>query len=217
MEQVIRKKQSRLKNQGGFLSADFLFSLVLGITVSMMLFAVCFTFSTIEIAQYIAFSVSRAHMAGHDDPEKQLLMANNKFEHLTKKTMLGLLFRQGGWFELKKPDIRNGLNRNDFSSDYPYFNSNDARVPQTGVRIDFVAKILNFKVAFLGKTSDDDKPFTARVTGLLFREPSSKECRDQMKGTSRYGAILNLDRRFGVLDPSGGGNPAYFPLEDNGC
>lgn len=217
MEQVIQKKKSHLNNNSGFLSADFLFSLVLGITVSMLLFAACFTFTTIEIAQYIAFSVSRAHMAGHDDPEKQVLMANNKFEYLTKKTMLGLLFRQGSWFELKKPDIRNGLNKNDFSSDYPYFNSGDARIPQTGVRLDFVAKVLNFKVAFLGKSSEDDKPFTARVTGLLFREPSSKECREQMKNTNRYSAILSLDSRFSVLDPSQGSNPAYFPLEDNGC
>lgn len=206
-----------MNNNKGFLSADFLFSLVLGITLSMMLFAMCFTFSTIEIAQYIAFSVSRAHMAGHENPEKQLELANHKFDYLTKKTILGLLFRKGSWFELKRPDIRNGLDNKDFSSDYPYSSAAEGRLPQTGVRIDFVASILNFRVAFLGKSSEDDKPFTARITGLLFREPSSKECREQMKGLNRYNAILNLDRRFLALDPSGGNNPAYFPLEDNGC
>ncbi len=217
MDRVIHKIQKRsscLNNNGGFLSADFLFSLILGITVSMMLFALCFTFSTIEIAQYIAFSVSRAHMAGHEDSDKQIMLANNKYDYLTKKTILGLLFRPGSWFELKAPDIRNGINGNDFQSDYQY---NENRVPQTGVRLEFTAKILNFKVAFLGKSSEDDKPFTARVTGLLFREPTSKECREQFKNINRYGAILNLDRRFSVLDPSRGNNPAYFPMEDNGC
>ncbi|MEK6772657.1 MAG: hypothetical protein AABY64_01845 [Bdellovibrionota bacterium] len=215
MDQVIKnQKQNRLNNNAGFLSADFLFSIVIGITVSMMLFALCFTFSTIEISQYVAFSVSRAHMAGHDDPDKQTLMANNKYEYLTKKTMIGLLFRPNSWFELRKPDIRSGLDNRTFGADYEY---KDDRVPQTGVRLDFVAKILNFNVAFLGKSSEDDKPFTARVTGLLFREPSSKECREQMKNINRYSAILNLDRRFGVLDSSRGNNPAYFPLEDNGC
>ncbi len=204
-------------NNRGFLSADFIFSLILGITVSMMLFAMCFTFSTIEVAQYIAYSVGRAHMAGHENPEKQIEMANHKYDYLTKKTILGLLFRQGGWFELRRPDIRNGLNNKDFSSDYPYSSEAEGRLPQTGVRLDFVAKVLNFKVAFLGKSSEDDKPFLARVTGLLFREPTSKECREQLKGINRYNAILNLDTRFLALDPSRGNNPSYFALEDNGC
>lgn len=214
MDLVIQKSKKFVRNNGGFLSADFLFSLIIGITASMMLFALCFTFSTIEIAQYVAFSVARAHLAGHEQVERQTLLANNKFEHLTKRTMLGLLFRKGGWFELKPPEIRNGINNNDFSSDYEY---KENRVPQTGVRLEFTAKILNFKIPFLGKSSEDDKPFSAKVTGLLFREPTSQECRDQLKNTSRYRAILNLDRRFSALDPSQGSNPAYFPLEDNGC
>jgi len=211
MDQVVQK--GRLRNNSGFLSADFLFSIIIGITVSLMLFTICFTFTTVEIAQYVAFSVGRAHSAAHEDEQKQAQMANNKYEYLTKKTMIGLLFRPSGWFELKRPDIRSGLNNQNFS-EYPY---KENRIPQTGVRMDFVAKIMNFKVAFLGKSSEDDTPFTARVTGLLFREPTSKECQEQMKNTNRYSAILNLDQRFNVLDPSRGNNPSYFPLEDNGC
>lgn len=203
----------KIRNQKGFLSADFLFSLIIGITVSMMLFAVCFTFSAIEVAQYMAYATARSYNVGHDDVDKQQEMARNKFEYLMTKTYMGNFFG-GDWFELKNLQIKTGLNGDQFS-EYTY---KENRVPQTGVRLDFVAKIMSFKVSFLGNSSEDaDKTFSARVTGLLFREPSSSECRDQMKGQARGRAIIQLDSRYSVLDSAGGSNPKYFGLEDNGC
>lgn len=202
-----------MSNQRGFLSADFLFSIIIGITVCMMLFAMCFTFTAIEVAQYMAFSVARAYSAAHADQQKQDEMARKKFDELMNKKYIGNFFK-GNWFELKNLQIKSGENNQQFT-EYE-FQTN--RVPQTGVRLDFTAKVLNFRVSFLGSSSEDgNKAFTARVTGLIFREPTTSECRAQLKGESRNRAIINLDPRYSILDPAGGSNPKYVPIEDNGC
>lgn len=199
-------------NNRGFLSADFLFAMVIGTTVSMMLFVICFTFSSVEVAQYIAYSTARAQSAGHDDPTKQEEMAKKKFDYLIKKSYMGSLFR-GAWFELKNLEIRNGYNGNQF----PEYEYQENRLPQTGIRLDFTAKIMKFKIPFLGASDEEGTTFKSKVTGLLFREPSSQECREQMRNINRYKAILTLDSRFSRLDSSYGNNPNYLPLEDNGC
>lgn len=179
----------------------------------MMLFAVCFTFSAVEVAQYIAFATARSYNVGHEDIDRQQELGRKKFEYLMTKTYMGNFFG-GDWFELKNLQFKTGLNGDQFP-DYTY---KENRIPQTGVRLDFEAKIMKFRVSFLGNSSEDsDKVFSARVTGLLFREPTSSECRDQMKGSARGRAINQLDTRFGVLDSAGGSNPKYFGLEDNGC
>jgi hypothetical protein len=204
-----------LRNSKGFLSADFLFSIVIASCLCAVFFSLSFTLSMVEIGQYIAFSVSRAHAAAHKTQEDQEKAAKDKFASLQKNKVLAPLF-SNGWFEIGALDIRGGgPSGKDFGDRYPKPGDGTRGVPQTGIRLNFEAKLLDLKVPLLGPTDPDGNGFKAFLTGLMIREPSSKECRDQIK-TQRYKAILNLDKRFeGIAGV--GSQKDYIPMEDNGC
>jgi hypothetical protein len=203
----------------GMLSAEFLFSLVLAAGLCIVLFSLTFSLSMAEVAQYIAFSSSRAHAAAHLDQDKQEQMAKDKYNELVNNKILKNLFNSadGGWFSLGKPEIAGGGPSGKFFDDYNNNNLDD-RVPQTGVRFDYITKLLSVKIAFLGSTADDttEGGFKAKVTALLIREPTQKECWN-LQVKQRYSAILSLDPRYSRLDK--GGNSLYqqAPMEDNGC
>jgi len=74
---------------------------------------------------------------------------------------------------------------------------------------------LDLKIPLLGPTDPDGNGFKAFLTGLMIREPSSKECRDQIRN-QRYKAILELDKRFDGIAGTGSQSD-YIPMEDNGC
>ena len=205
-----------IRNSRGFLTAEFLFSLILCAGLCMVLFALNFSLSMAEVAQYIAFSTARAHAAAQYDQATQTQKGKDKFAQLINLPALKPLFNNpnGGWFKLSGLDIRGGGNSgSDFGDEYTYVEN---RVPQVGVRINFTASVLNMKVPFLGSTSSDanGEGFTAKVTGLLIREPTQEECME-LQVKARYSAILNLDPRYKVLGGRGEGD--YFPMEDNGC
>lgn len=204
-----------ITNSQGLISVDFIFSLVLCVGLCIVLFSLTFTLSMAEVAQYIAFSTSRAYASGHIDEDKQKELAQNKFANLMANGVLKPLFSQtpgSSWFQLSNLEIKGaGTSGQNFNGDYPY---SEDRLPQVGVRLTFTPNILNLKVAFLGSTSLDGEPFGAKITSFLIREPTSKECFDlQIK--KRYDAILNLDSRYGNL--ANKGKNQYVPLEDNGC
>lgn len=205
-----------IRNSRGMLSAEFLFALILCSGLCMVLFALNFSLSMAEVAQYIAYSSARAHAAGQYDQATQKQMANDKFKELINNPILQPLFNNpdGGWFQLSNLDVRGGgTDGATFSDEYTY---QEDRIPQIGVRIDFTARVLNMKIPFLGSTSSDPngEGFTAKVTGLLIREPTQQECQT-LQMAVRYNAILQLDSRYGVLGR--GGERDYKPLEDNGC
>lgn len=196
------------------ISAEFIFALVLCVGLCIVLFSLNFTLSMAEVAQYIAFSSARAHAAGHVDQTKQEQLAKDKFNQLINNPVLKPLFNNpdGGWFKLADLEVAGGgPSGQSFNSDYP---SEDDRVPQVGVRFGFYPKLLNLKIGFLGSTSEDGEGFSAKLTGLLIREPTQQECWElQVKG--RYEAILNLDPRYKLLGDTG--KSKYIPMEDNGC
>lgn len=205
-----------ISNSRGLLTADFLFSMVLCSGICMVLFVLNISLAMAEVAQYMVFSTARAHAAAHVDQDKQEELGKDKYRELLNNPVLKPLFSAAGanWFKLSEtPDIRGGgATGRSFSEFYP--DTVPDRVPQIGARIQFSPRILNIKVPFLGSTAEDpDAPFTAHLTGLLIREPSQRECFDQIK--SRYSSILNLDPRFKELGSSGANK--YFPSEDNGC
>lgn len=204
-----------LRNSKGFLSADFLFSIVIASCLCAVFFSLSFTLSMVEIGQYIAFSVSRAHAAAHKTQEDQEKAAKDKFASLQKNKVLAPLF-SNGWFEIGALDIRGGgPGGKDFGDRYPKPGDGTRGVPQTGIRLNFEAKLLDLKVPLLGPTDPDGNGFKAFLTGLMIREPTTKECRDQIK-TQRYKAILNLDKRFEGIAGTGS-QKDYIPMEDNGC
>lgn len=199
----------------GMMSADFLFALVLCVGLTTVLFALNFTLSMAEVAQYIAFSSARAHAAGHINQQAQEDLAKIKYNALTNHPVLrNLLGSNGnGWFQLSSFEVRGAGPSGNVFDDYP---ADQDRVPQVGVRFQFSSKLLAIKIPFLGSTSEDDQGagFSTKVTGLLIREPTQEECWN-LQVKRRYDAIINLDPRFGTLGNSG--KSKYIPMEDNGC
>jgi len=213
----MKKNKNRtciFRNSEGFLSADFLFSLVISCGLCAVFFCLTFTLSMVEVGQYIAFSVTRAHSAAQQTQDQQIAAAKAKFASLQKNKILGPLFTNG-WFAITNLDIRGGgQDGKDFTDRYPRGDANKPNIPQVGVRLNFEAKLLKMNVPFLGSTDNGDG-FNAFLTGLMIREPTSKECRDQLKN-DRYKAIMNLDQRFKTI-VGNGSEQYYVPMEDNGC
>jgi hypothetical protein len=198
-----------MKKNAGMTSIDFLFSLTIASVFCMVMFALCFTFTVVEISQYIAFSVSRAHMAAHMDQSLQEQMAKNKFAELINNPVLKPLYTNG-WFELTGPEIRGGGQSGVFQ-DYPQ----QAATSPIGIRLKFNAKLLVLNFSLLGSTNPEGNGFLANITGLLIREPTTKECKDTFKNETRYRTLLNLDAsRFSIGNASA---DKYVPMEDNGC
>jgi len=215
MKSGIENPAAMLKNSKGFLSTDFLFSIVIASCLCAVFFSFSFTLSMVEVGQYIAFSVSRAYSAAHKTQDDQEKAAKAKFTSLQKNKVLAPLF-SNGWFEIGNLDIRGGGDGDkDFSDRYPKEDSQVRGVPQTGIRLDFEARILDIKVPLLGPTDPGQQGFKAFLTGLMIREPTAKECRDQIKN-QRYKAILDLDSRFSKI-AGPGSQRDYVPMEDNGC
>ncbi|MGZ3742963.1 MAG: hypothetical protein ACXVBQ_03810 [Pseudobdellovibrionaceae bacterium] len=210
-----RKPLVILQSEKGFLSADFLFSIIISAGLCVVFFSLTFTLSMVEVGQYIAYSVSRAHAASDKTQDDQEKAAKTKFAVLQKNEVLKPLF-SNGWFEISNLEIRGaGSTGKDFSDRYPKQSSSVRGVPQVGIRLSFEAKLLNIKIPMLGPTDPEGKGFKAFLTGLMIREPSEKECRDQIKN-DRYKAILNLDKRFSKI-AGAASEQDYVPMEDNGC
>lgn len=211
------------EREGGFLAVDFLFAVVLTAGVVMMMMALSTTLMVIEISQYIAFSTARQHAAGHNTVAQQRQNAENKFKSYTNTQLFPTLsvFLKNGWFDVsdKTLDIRSGLGagagKPDFDEDY---GRAENALPQIGVRFTLEAKLLDMNIPFLGPTSRDGG-YKTQVTGMIFREPTSEECRRQI--SQRFNLIKNLGSgRFnGALSMVGSGSAdrSYMPLEDNGC
>jgi hypothetical protein len=203
-----------ISNSAGFLSADFLFSVVIASGLCVLFFCISVTLSMAEVTQYLAFSVTRAHMAGHKTQNDQEQMAKAKFASFKTNGVLSPLLTNG-WFEIKGPDIRGGgTNGRDFGDRYPRGPASQPNIPQVGIRLEFDAKILTGHIPMLGGT-DSNVEHKAFVTGMMIREPSAEECFDQIR-KQRFKAILELDPRFKTIVGSGS-EDKYVGMEDNGC
>lgn len=199
----------------GFLAADFLFSIVIASGLCVVFFCLAFTLSMAEVGQYIAYSVSRSHAAAHKTQDDQEKAAKAKFASLQKNPVLRPLF-SNGWFEIGNLEIRGaGVTGKNFADRYPKEDSSAKGVPQVGIRLSFEAKMLNLKIPMLGSTDPNAGGFKAFLTGLMIREPTSEECRNQIKN-DRFKAILDLDQRFNKIVGSAA-EKDYVPMEDNGC
>ena len=205
-----------LRNTSGMISADFIFSLTLCAGLCIVFFSLTFTLSISEVAQYIAFSIARAHAAGHVDPDKQKQMGMDKYIEILNYPAFKNFISSGAgssWFVLEKPIIKSGKDGADFSSEYP-INVPLYSPPFSGVKILFKPTVLNKKIPFLGSTSENpDEGFSAYLTSFIFREPSQEECFSQVK--ERNTSILGLSNRYSELGSAT--VDKYIPLEDNGC
>lgn len=213
-----RPFKSSLNNSRGMITTDFIFAMVICAGVCIVLFALNFTLSMVEVAQYIAFSTARAHAASQVDQNKQIEVARDKYRALLAQPAIATIFNKPGgegWFQLSAPNDVEIMGGGDFDSGFTDYPSADDRVPQVGVRFKFRPRVLNMRVAFLGATSEDpDAGFETNVAALLIREPTAEECWRQQQ-QPRYDAILNLDGRYRTLGEAR--KSEYVPMEDNGC
>lgn len=200
-----------VNSQSGFLSLDFIFALIMVVGFSIVLFAVTFTLSIVEITQYISFSSARSFHSAHFTINDQMQMGTKKFNELLEQPALKPLFRPGGWFEIQAPDGAVGNYNNIFQSkglqsardSYSFY----------GSRIKLVANIMDLKFPILGSTSDQPGAFSANVASYLSREPTEQECRDGFE-VQRYQQILNLSTGYQAPTNDGSG---YAVMMDNGC
>lgn len=207
-----------MRNQSGIITLDFMVALVIGFGMSAILFAMTFTLSVVEIAQYMTFSSARAQAAGHKDPLEQEQAARLKFSKLLNNGVLAPLF-SNGWFEISKAEeleVRGGetgtSSQGSFRNDYPSAGSENRRI-FAGVRATLSAKMLEMRLPLIGNTADGEEGgFSTKITTILIREPSQVECQKFIK--DRYSKLMSLDGRFSSY---GSHQADYAPMEDNGC
>ena len=195
-----------IKNQNGFVTAEFMFAIVIATCMTFLTFALTFTLSTVEVVQYMVFSSSRAHAAANFDINAQQEAAKSKYTSLISSPTLAPLF-SNGWFEapVSKLEIRSGAGNN-FNQDYEIF-----RDSGQGVRVTFRANLLEMKLPLVGNvTSPTGTGFETRINAILLREISQKECFDYME--ARVPALVDL---FPGLAKSADVPKSIW--EDNGC
>jgi hypothetical protein len=196
--------KNRLNNQGGFLTLDFIFAVLLMFSFSALLFIFSITFSAFEVAQYAIFSSSRAYFAAHKNEDKQQARGKNKFQTLIRDRTapLGIMFRNG-WFEISDVVLK------DFNSDFDDSPGVDSGT-FVGARATIKAKILNFKFPLLGGATGD---MTASPSSYLMREPTEEEC---VKFTNER-LTRAQDLKPGGFDQSFIDPDQYVAIMDDGC
>lgn len=187
-------------NQRGVLTLDFLFALVIVITMMLAFGIFSFSLSLVEAAQYTAFASSRAYFSANVSYKDQKENAQAKFNQLISKNNLGLFLRPT-WIQLKP-------NWGDFGDTYK---KSDPHGIFDGARIDIKIKLLEFSIPLLGAVSKPDG-FLTVVTSFLGREVSNEECLQFNK--DRFIYIKKLRNEFSnnaVKDSE------YGWMADNGC
>lgn len=213
------KKKALILNENGVVTTDFIFSFFLAFMFMAFLFAMCFSFTVIEIGQYISYSAVRAAIPSHKNFDAQRTRAETKANSLIANPILSPFFRNG-WFELSVLDMRLGQDSNDlYSSEYQdaEFSSGGGanwRIPAAGVRLNLKAKVLELNLGPLGRIeSATGNGFNLTLVSLLFREPNQRECQALMQ--RRYEQIIGKSSLYGpIASPTAG---QAVPMEDTGC
>lgn len=190
-----------LNNQSGALTLDFIFALVLVLSMTLLLGVFSFTLSAVEGIQYLTFSSSRAYFAGDLSPQHQTTAGQEKFDELAKTGAYRKLIKKD-WFAV---DIEA------FGNFHEEYNSADEKDVFEGLRAKITVGLLDMNIPIFGSTAGD-KPFVAYVTSFLGRESSTQECMEVIN--QRYEKILDLDSSYRgptVVES------AYTSYDDNGC
>lgn len=202
-----------MRNEHGLITIDFLFSMVLILGFSALMFVLAFTLSMASVTQYITFASARNYAAGHVDQASQEDRAKAKFQELVNSDALKSLYTNG-WFKIdKEPNI------GDHTKIIPEFQEATAGSNKFwGVGTHFTAAVLSFSVPFFGSTAPDDDgsggQFQTYLGSYLGREPTTDECL-KLVG-ARWSAIRKLSVSGGSSYGTAGAE-GYFPQTDNGC
>lgn len=202
-----------MNSQGGFISVDFIFAITIAFGMSIVVFAMTYTLSVIEVTQYLVYSAARAHAAGNADQNAQIAAAKAKYTKLLADPGLNSVYANG-WFTItpaNQLDIRSG--DKNFNSDYPAAQDTNREV-FTGVRTTLRANILELNLPLIGSIAPEDGDgFSTRVAGILIREPSTEECRNFYKQKAEKIWEVNEGRFTRFKSTT---SPRVL-WEDNGC
>ncbi len=217
-----------MKNNSGFIAAEFLFAFTMIIGCGILIFVLTFTLTTIEIAQYITWSAARSYAVGNLSEADSNKAATTKYKNLTG--MFPLLTGQGNsspWFEMSlKPIIGAAVEAQVSPSSSRDNKDSGQQIRQSwdGVAADIDLKLFKgLQIPFLGKIISDPESLVFKVRSHLMRHPSEDECLSFFKDKYQKG-ILQL-KTPKDLSPGGGQTewkdiPAAASIvliEDNGC
>ncbi len=175
--------KNSIHSKSGFITADFLFSFVLVISIGIIIFTISFSLATIEIAQYIVWSSARAYAAGNLTEAASIKQGEDKFNALAAQFPALTGSGSSPWFtlgEFKVGDLTKGGLDADFISTVPSLSdqTNNFRQPWTGARAVLDLKMFGtMKIPFLGKMIADPNLLKIPVRAFLIRSPSTDECK----------------------------------------
>lgn len=225
----MKKFRQLPKNNSGFMTAEFLFAFTMVIGSGILIFALTFALTTVEIAQYIVWSTARTHAAGNKTASDPVTLATLKYTNLT--AAFPLLTGEGAdspWFRMPKANETNDFAIGDISDMIKKKDSaidkenaaepgGEARHPWIGVEssIDLIL-FKGLQVPFLGKVTESPQEFKFPIRAVLFRHPSYDECRNFFleKYSSGVKQISN-EPQWNNLQHSDASK--YSAMEDNGC
>ena len=201
-----------IRNERGILTLDFIFALIVGMSFTMIFFALTLTLSLVEVAQYISYSVARTALAAHEDRSAEQANALAKYAELRARPIFASVFTNHSWFKLSAtPDF--GDPANGFNLEYNV-DPNDDNAIFWGARIQIEAKILNITIPMLGDSKTKPETGIANVQTFLGREVSTQECREQFNRL-RWDVIKTLNPIYGMVP--GPAAAAVSLITDNGC
>jgi hypothetical protein len=206
-------------NQKGMISLDYLVALVLVGGFSLLIFALSFSLSMVEVVQYMTFASARTFYAGNMDPNTQIQAGNKKFMALVNDRTFKPLFKNG-WFTLDLPATVGSIKTSSKAELSQYKNQPDDLNLFHGTAVGLTLNVLDIKVPFFGATSTGgqngkQKEFSAIVGSYLGRETSFQECENFM--IDRFKAIQSLQNKEGAAPYSQVKSVYVYIPSDNGC
>lgn len=202
-----------LRNERGLLTIDFMFSMVLILGLSALLFVLTFTLSIASVTQYVTFAAARNYVTSHLDKATQETRAVAKYKELISNKVLKPLY-SNGWYKIDaEPNV------GDHTKIIPEFAQATQGVNKFwGVGTSFTAAVLEFRIPFYGSTQPDGDGtgdgFKTYLGSYLGREPSTEEC--LALTAARWTAIRKLAVSGGSAYSTAGAG-GYFPMTDDGC
>lgn len=202
-------KSRVLQNQSGFITVDFLFAFILILGFSAILFALTFTLTVVEIAQYSTYASARVYYGANKSQAQQRQAAIDKYKDLTTKNKVFAPLFKNGWFKIQaEPFV------GDPAPIMPGYAKN-ALNSFLGVNTVFNAEILKMQIPLFGSADPEDKGFKTTIGSYLGREPSSAECIAVVR--NRWNAIQKLKPSTGASYQTNTTPAGYMPVIDDGC
>lgn len=202
-----------INNERGLITVDFMFAMVLMLSMAALMFVLSMTLSLASVTQYITFASARNYLVAHINQDAQQQRGVAKYKELIDNPVFKPLYTNG-WFKVDaEPTI------GDHTKTIPEFDQAAGDVNKFwGAGTNFTAAVLEFKVPFFGSTQPDGDGsgdgFKTYMGSYLGREPTTDEC---LQFTAeRWNAIRNLSVSGGApySTAAAGG---YFPMTDDGC